>query len=290
MSETAASPPAPTLQPGPPTPAPARGSNGLATSGFVIALLGFLGSWIPVLNVVGIILGVLGAVLAAVGLARAAKVGTGKGLAITGLVLGALAVVIAIVINVAFANVVSDAIDETTDNTVVQPVDPDETDDDGPSDDGSNDAASNDNGASDEALGTTRANPAPIGSAITGSDWTVTINSVTTVGSDSLDQEPAEGSVLLLVNLTATYDGDDEQGASPWATVEYVTADGTTIGSLDGSSYFSPEDPFSLTTTVFNGASVTGDEILEVPADTWQDGVLAVTPDLFLDATFVAVT
>ena len=38
----------------------AKGSNGLATAGFVLGLLGLLGSWIPVLNILGIILGVLG--------------------------------------------------------------------------------------------------------------------------------------------------------------------------------------------------------------------------------------
>jgi len=89
-----------------------KGSNGLATAGFVLGLLGVLTCWIPILNVVGIILGILGAVLAAVGLAKSKKVGTGKGLAIAGIVLGVLAVLLAILINVAFSNAVDDALDD----------------------------------------------------------------------------------------------------------------------------------------------------------------------------------
>lgn len=89
-----------------------KGSNGLATAGFVLGLLGVLTCWIPILNVVGIILGILGAVLAAVGLAKSKKVGAGKGLAIAGIVLGVLAVLLAILINVASSKAVDDALDD----------------------------------------------------------------------------------------------------------------------------------------------------------------------------------
>lgn len=114
MSNTEIPQPPPTPQPGLPTPAPATGSNGLATAGFVLGLLGLLGSWIPLLNILGIILGVLGVILAGIGLAKSKKAGAGKGLAIAGLILGALAVVIAIIVNVAFVDAVDEAIDDTT--------------------------------------------------------------------------------------------------------------------------------------------------------------------------------
>ncbi|WP_407345546.1 hypothetical protein [Pengzhenrongella phosphoraccumulans] len=52
MSDTQVVQPAPT-----PQPAPAKASNGLATAGFVLGLLGLLGSFIPVINVGGIVLG-----------------------------------------------------------------------------------------------------------------------------------------------------------------------------------------------------------------------------------------
>ncbi len=104
--------PSPAPQPGPPVPTPVKTSNGIAIAGFVLGLLGFLGSFIPVINLGGIVLGVVGAVLAAVGLAKSKKLGTGKGLATAGLVLGSLALIIGIIVNVAFANSVDDANDK----------------------------------------------------------------------------------------------------------------------------------------------------------------------------------
>ena len=100
-------------------------------------------------------------------------------------------------------------------------------------------------------------------------------------------QDMGEG--LLVVNMTATYNGNDSQGAMAWASVDFVTAEGTTIDSLDGSTLFVPDDQFDSLTTLYEGASVTGNKMIEVPADGWQNGVLVVSPDLFLDDTFVAV-
>lgn len=264
-------------QTGPYGPPPAKGSNGLATAGFVLGLLGLLSSWIPVLNIVGIILGVIGVVLAAIGLAKARKVNAGKGLAIAGLVLGSLAVVFAVLINAVFVSAVDKAVEETTGTSVKTPA-------------GSGEEGGSDNeSSSDSEVGTTRDNPAPLGSAISGDDWTVTINSVKTVRKDSMGQAPEAGSTLLEVNMTATYTGDDEQGSTPWATVKFVSPDGTTIDSTSGSTMFLAENEFDSLKTVYNGASVKGDRLIEVPADGWQEGVLAVSPGMMSDDTFLAV-
>ncbi|WP_454301889.1 hypothetical protein [Salana multivorans] len=114
MSNAALPQPAPPSGYPPPVPPPVQSGNGLATAGFVLGLLGFLGSFIPLLNVVGIVLGVIGAILAAVGLAKAKTAGSGKGLAVAGVILGVLAVIVAIIINVAFANAVDDVVGSTT--------------------------------------------------------------------------------------------------------------------------------------------------------------------------------
>ena len=266
--------------PGGSAPPPVKGSNGIATAGFILALLGVLGSWIPVLNVLGILLGVVGVVLAAVGLAKSKKVDAGRGLALAGIVLGALAVVFAVLVNVVFVGAVDDAIDESTGTSVTSP---------GGDGGTSKKSGSHKSGAADAGLGATRGNPAPIGSTIKGGDWSVTVNSVTVVPSDSFGSKAASGSVLLSVNITATYSGDDEQGSTPWATVKFVAPDGTTVDSTSGSTLFIAENGFDSLATVYQGASVTGDQLLEVPAKNWQDGVLAVSPDMLSDDTFVAV-
>ena len=61
-----------------------------------------------------------------------------------------------------------------------------------------------------------------------------------------------------------------------------------TIDGLDGSTMFVPEKHFDSLKTVYKGASVTGDKMIEVPAD-WEKGVFAVSPDVLSDDTFVAV-
>jgi hypothetical protein len=263
--------------PGQYAPPPVKGSNGLAVAGFVLGLLGLLSSWIPLLNILGIILGVIGVVLAGVGLAKSKKVNAGKGLAIAGIILGALGVVIAVLINAVFVSAVDEAIDETTKTSVQAPAK------------SGDESSSEEKASSDAEGGTTRDNPAPLGSAITGDDWTVTINSVETVAEDSIGQKAAAGSTLISVNLTATYNGNDEQGSTPWATVAFVGPDGTTVDSTSGSTMFIADNEFDSLKTLYNGASVQGDQLLEVPADTWEDGVLAVSPGMFSDDTFVAV-
>ncbi|MFT4187325.1 MAG: DUF4190 domain-containing protein [Aeromicrobium sp.] len=262
-----------TVTPPPPSPVPPVGgsrrpepsgqsSNGLATAGFVLSLIGLLLCWIPIVNFLGILLGVLGVVLAGVGLAASKKRGAGKGLAIVGVVLGILAVVFAFMINAAAVDAIDDAVD---------------------------DAVSNDVESSDGSDGTSRDRPVPLGTPITGGDWTVTVNSVGTVAQDSIGQSPAAGKVLLSVNVTAAYNGDDPQGSTPWASVKFVGPDGASVDSTNGSSLFVAENEFDQLTTLYPGASTTGDQLLEVPADTWQQGVLAVSPDLVEADTFVAV-
>lgn len=251
-------------------PQPPKGSNGLAIAGFVLGLLGFLGSWIPVINVVGIILGVIGVVLAGVGLSKSRSIGSGRGLAIAGLILGVLAIAIAIFINVVFVgavvDAVDDAVDEVTESSVSAP-----------------------DGSTYSDLGSSRDNPAPIGSTVTSDDWKVVINSVSTVKKDQFGSRAAAGKVLLVVDMTATYIGDNEQGETVWSDVNVVTADGESISSGDGSTLFVATDEFDSLKTVYPGRSVTGSQIFEVPADGWDNGGLAVSPGIISDDVFVAL-
>lgn len=286
MSETEIPQSAPTAHPSPTPATTPAGTNGLTIAGFILALLGLLGSWIPLLNVFSMILGAVGAILAALGLAKAMRTGASKALAITGLALGVLTVIIAIAINVAFFSAADEAIAEATDATVEAPQSAgDEADDRDQEGEGAGSAEDPSGGGA----GTTRGNPVPLGTKITDGDWTVTINSVTTTNADSVGQGPAAGSSLLVVNLTATYNGHDDQGQTPWVTVKFVGPDGTSYGTLDGSTLFLEEDPFDSLKTLYHGGSVTGDEMIEVSGDNWQNGVLAVSPGMISDDVFVKV-
>lgn len=266
----------PDAPPSAPVPAP-KGSNGLAVAGFTLGLLGLLGSFIPVVNIGAIILAVIGLVLAGIGLARAKTVRAGKGLAIAGIVLGALAIVIAIAIDASFGKAVNDAVDKTTKTTVgTNAKTPGST------------KASTGSDSSGE-LGKTRSHPAPLGSSITGGDWTVRVDSVKRIGEDSIGQSAASGKLLLEVTMTATYNGHDSQGDSAWASVKYVAPNGTSFDSTGGSTMFLADKEFDSLKTLYHGGSATGDEIIEVPASNWKTGVLAVSPGMLSDDTFLSL-
>lgn len=93
-------------QPGPPAggyppppyygyPSPVQPKNGLGIAALVLALVGLLGSWVPFVNAVSIVLGIVAIVLGVLGRGRA-KRGTANngGIAIAGVVLGALAIIV----------------------------------------------------------------------------------------------------------------------------------------------------------------------------------------------------
>ena len=89
----------------PPPPPPQKPPNGLATGGFVVALIGFILSLIPIVGVISWILAPLGLILSAVGVGTAnRRYNSGKGLAIAGVVLGALGIVFCIIYTVALLN------------------------------------------------------------------------------------------------------------------------------------------------------------------------------------------
>ncbi len=68
-----------------------QSTNGMATAGFVLALITLFFGWVPVL---GWIMWVLGLIFSSVGLAKAKSVGgKGRGLAIAGLIISLLGVI-----------------------------------------------------------------------------------------------------------------------------------------------------------------------------------------------------
>jgi hypothetical protein len=82
--------------------APVTTGNGIGIGGFVCGLVGLLLGWL--IPLVGVVLGILGVTLGGVGTSRARRQGSGAGLAIAGVVLGALALIVSIIVWVAVAH------------------------------------------------------------------------------------------------------------------------------------------------------------------------------------------
>lgn len=94
---------------GPPGPST---TNVLAVVGFVLAILGLLGSWIPGVNFLCALLGLAGIVLGAVGLAQIKKGKTGKGFSVAAIVLGVLSIVATVLVWVAIIAAANNATTE----------------------------------------------------------------------------------------------------------------------------------------------------------------------------------
>lgn len=258
-------------------------SNVVGLIALITAVLGFVFACIPGALIVGWILLPIAFVLALVSLFLKDKA---KWMGVTALLLSIVGTIVGITV---FLTVVATSVDEafgSGDTTVVEP-----------SADAAADGEAADAGTAKEESATdagTRENPYPIGSVIESDEWRVVVNSVTLAATDAVlaanefNESPAEGSEYILVNYSATYLGDDPQGQMPIsATVEYVTADGTTVNSFD--SFAVVPEPIDTTSTLYTDATATGNVTFAVPTATVDQGVLAVRADMFGDKVFVSV-
>ena len=92
---------APIVPPSQPYPYPqasAPPGNGLATAGMVLGIVGLVLTATVVLWFIGLVLALLAVIFGAIGLRRANETGSGRGQAVTALVLGIIALVLGIAI------------------------------------------------------------------------------------------------------------------------------------------------------------------------------------------------
>lgn len=149
--------------------------------------------------------------------------------------------------------------------------------------------------AQKQAAQGTRDHPYPLGTKIAGTNWEVVVNSVTIDGTQAVraanefNDPPTAGSQYAVVNYTVTYTGKDANGAIPLEVgIAFVTADGVTVNSYD-SFVIAPDPAFNSATTLYTGATATGNVVFQVPSATAANGVLSVRPGFIADKVFVAV-
>lgn len=253
----------------PAQPAPTKNTLGLIA--LIVAILGLILSFVKGALIAGWVLLPIGFILGIVSLFMKNKK---KGMGIGAIV---VSVVGAIVAPVMFLTYLGDAADEALNAPPTQT---------GP------DGTTIENKGKD-AQGTSRDNPLPVGSSIESKEWSYTINSVDLNATDAVMAEnpfndaPADDQQYILINVTATYTGNDAEGSIPLGSVAYVSADGNTFAAHD-SLAVAPDD-FDQLGTLYEGASTTGNIAIAVPSEGIENGVLAVSPDMFSGKSFVAV-
>ncbi|GAA4840154.1 hypothetical protein GCM10023201_32500 [Actinomycetospora corticicola] len=93
---------------GVPVPPP-EPRNGIATAGFVVALVGAVLALIPIIGIVSWVISPVGLVLSIAGIVAASKHGVGRGLAIAGAVLGVIGLIICMIWVAAIGSAASSA-------------------------------------------------------------------------------------------------------------------------------------------------------------------------------------
>ncbi|MGO1184048.1 MAG: DUF308 domain-containing protein [Micrococcaceae bacterium] len=262
--------------------------NTVGLIALITAVLGTIFACIPGALIVGWVLLPIAFILAIVALCLKGRKKT------TGIVALIVSVVGTVIGFVVFFAVVATAIDDSFSNDVTATVPEDqqdqaETDVDTVTDD----ATATEAVAADDAEQGTRANPYPLGTDVSDGEWTITINSVdlnateAVLAENPFNDEPAADHVYLLANVTAEYTGTDADGSTPWLSLSYVSPAGNTFDATDALAV-APE-AFDSATTLFEGASETGNIALQVPADSVGEGVLSFTPGFFGNPVYVAV-
>ena len=290
VTETEYTPPVNSSVQLPPAPPQDAEKNIVGLIAMIVAIVGAVISLIPLIGVIGWVLLGVGLVLGVISLFLKGK----KGFGIAAIV---ISVVASLVSGILFATSMA-ALNTSLEKDEVVVV-TEETTDDKPTKDKANKSdakkeagekadASKDKGSKGtDALGT-RQDPIAIGTAFATDEWEVVINDVDMDATDLVLQEspysdpPAEGNVYVLVDLTATYLGEDS--SSTWdVDTTFVSDSGNTYKSYDANA-LAPEPRFGYD-ELYAGGSETGNLIFEIPAD--ATGLLRVEPGFWADPIFV---
>lgn len=265
-------------------------SSGMAVTAFVVGLIGFLTAFIPVINAVSIVGGIVAVVLGVLAVRKAnAGQAAGKGLAVAGLVLGALAVIGGIIANLLFGAAVTaidEAVQDTEQRIADQEADRGTAVDDGAagtetegtaSDDAATDDAATDDEATDGGAAGTETVLA-LGESAEVGEYTVTVTAVNLDAGDVLAEanqfnEPATNQYVL-ADVSVVYTGAEEGDA--WLDLSHVFM-GTDARQYDASACGAVTPaPVVEAPTLNNGGAADYQVCFDVPADAMDGGRIFV--------------
>lgn len=251
-------------------PSQEKQKNTIGLIALIVAAVGFVFACIPGALIIGWVLLPIGFILAIVSFFLKGKK---KGLGVAALIVAIVGTIVGFVV---FFTVVATAFDDAFSNG--------DTSVSVPEGSGVVEEVADEN---------SRENPYPLGSVISDDEWELVVNSVNLDATEAVasanefnDAAPA-GEVYILANVTITYKGTDPSGAMPTQSIAYVTVEGNTVNSFD--SFAVAPDALDSITTLYEGASTTGNVVLTAPAESVGQGVLAVSPSMFGEKVFVAV-
>lgn len=101
--------------------APPKPTNGLATAALVLGIVAAVGAFVPFMNILSMLIAVVGVILGGVALGKARTVQVGVVRAWFGIILGLATIPVALVINVATADVLAETVPEVSATVELEP-------------------------------------------------------------------------------------------------------------------------------------------------------------------------
>ena len=242
--------------------------NGMAIAALVLGIIAFVGAFIPFLNYVTGVVALVGLIL---GIIAIVQKHASKPLAITGTAISFAALILSIILAVAYSAIFLSAA-----NSVAHEDDPQ----------GHGASGSSPKPSAASTIGT-RANPASIGSTVDlksagAVDWEVTLGAPTlnadalVASANEFNEAPPAGDQYALVPVTVVYKGKNSDSPLVSIIVDFVTADGVTHTSSD--TLVVPPDPaFDSIGQLYTGAKATGNVVIAVPSANVDKGTWAVS-------------
>lgn len=250
---------------------PPKKTNTMALVGMIIAILSILVCWIPFVGIAGVIGGIAGVVLGALGLRKLRNdlAMGGRGMALTSLIVGVLAILGGIASTALAVAAISSIDDAYTDFD--QSWEEAMEDSEGWSED-----LGEDSGTTEEEVA--EAVHVSLGESAVVGDYTVTVTAVNPNANDVIAAESefneAPAHQYMLVDLTVVYEGDVQ--GNPWIDlpVSFVGNDGATY---DATSCFAdlPVDGWDVD-ALDPGVSGSYQVCMDVPAEAVAGGSVGV--------------
>lgn len=275
-----------------PAPQPAP-SKALGIASMVVGIVALVLSFVPLIGLLSFLLGPTAIILGILALAN--KSGQAQG--ITGIITGSLGLVTVTIGTWLFGAALS-SFEEEYPSTESEAREADSADNEAEEIEAAEDeaeeaaevsAAQEDDGEEPEpaeAAGDegSRANPLVVGETVSGDEWEVTVHSINRdagglIAAENRFNDPApEGSSYALVDVSATYLGDDSEMAMLSTGIAYVTGGGETISAYEHTAI--APDAFNSSRELYNGGTERGNISIAIPDDD-PDGTLRVRLGLF---------
>lgn len=248
--------------------APRQPKSGIGITAMVLGIVALVLSFIPIIAFLSFILGPLAVIFGIVAIVKK----NGRGAGIAGLITGSAGFIVVLIGTLLFGAVITAIDDELQEEEAeIEEVEEAQEEQSEAAEAMEEEGDAPEPGADDDGDEGSRSNPLPLGETVSNGTWDVTINDITLNADDQVAAEnefnetAPEGHSYALVNISATYLGDDSEIPLMDIDVAHVAGGGETSAWHD--SVVVTPDEFDMARELYEGGTEEGNIALAVPQD-----------------------